>query len=122
MHLRRRTVTLRITAPESTEPKAFEALVVLSGRRAVAERIQGETPFARTLPDRDVTIVATATEPGASLEVAYEVTRRGRSVMAGKSWWPVALVERRGGRIVAAGVDGPSGGDGAGRPAVLRVI
>ena len=122
MHLLRRTVTLRITAPESTEPRAFEALVLLAKPRLVTERIRAETPFARTLPDCDATIVAMPTDAGAPLEVAYEVTRRGRSVMAARSWWPVALIERRRARIVAAGLDGPSGGDAAGTGAVLRAI
>ena len=122
MHLLRRTVTLRITAPESTEPRAFEALVLLAKPRLVTERIRAETPFARTLPDCDATIVAMPADAGAPLEVAYEVTRRGRSVMAARSWWPVAVIERRRARIIAAGLDGPSGGDAAGTRAVLRAI
>ncbi len=121
MHLRRRTVTLRITAPESSEPRAFEALVLFSRRRIETERIRAETPFECPLPDCDVTVIAMPTEPGAPLEVAYEITRGGRSVMAARSWWPVPLIERRGGRVIAAGLDGPGGGDVAGTP-VLRVI
>ena len=121
MHLRRRTVTLRITAPESSEPRTFEAIVLLSGRRIETERIRAQTPYERTLPDCDATIVATPMESGVPLEVGYEITRGGRSVMAARSWWPVPVIERRRGRIVAAGLDGPAGDEPAGTPA-LRVI
>lgn len=116
----RRTVTLRITAPEGNGAQAFEALVIFSRSRLGVERIRAETPFVRTLPDAAVTIVATSADAAVPLEVSYEVTRRGRSVMAGRSWWPIAVLERRRRHIVAAGLDGPFGED-AGRPA-LRAI
>lgn len=118
----RRDVTLRITAPDDAEPRAFEALVLAGRGHGAAERIEGRTPFLRRLPDIDVTLVVAPTDPGPALEVAYEVTRRGRSVMAGRSWCPIAVIDRRRGRIVAGGLDGAPGDGGAGTPAVLRAM
>ncbi len=48
------------------------------------------------------------------------VVRGSRVLLAGRSWWPIAVIQRRRRRVVAGGIDGPFGEDGAGTPAVRR--
>ena len=115
-------ISLRINAPDAPEPRAFDALLLL-GRSAVApEQVRGRTPYVRELPDVDATIVVSPVAGEPPLTVEYEIVKRGRVVLRGWSAWPIAVIQRRRGRVVAAGMDGPLGDDGAGAPAVLRAI
>lgn len=116
----RRRATLRVTAPESDGPRDFEALVLLGGRRPVPLRFNAQTPFERELPDDDLTIVVSAADLGTPLAVEYVVARGSRVVLAGRSWWPIAVIQRRRRRVVAGGIHGPFGEDGAGSQAALR--
>ena len=101
----RRAATLRITAPESPAPRAFEALLILGNAAPHAERVCAQTPFARELPDVDSTIVVRPTDGEPSLNVEYEIVRRGRVVLRGRSWRPVAVIQRRRGHVLAGGLD-----------------
>lgn len=117
-----RRVTLRITSPDALESQAFEALLLLGRSSFAVERVRGQTPFARELPDVDATIVVSPVTGEAPLEVEYQIVKRGRVVLRGWSSWPIAVIQRRRGRLVGGGLDGPLGDGGAGTPAVLRAI
>lgn len=117
-----RRVTLRITAPEATASQGFDGLLVLGRSGLAAERIRGRTPFARELPDVDATVVVSPVAGDPPLTIEYEVVKRGRVALRGWSSWPVAVIQRRRGRVFAGGMDGPFGDDGAGTPAVLRAV
>ena len=117
-----RRVTLRITAPDAPESQPFEALLLLGRSAVTPERLRGQTPFARGLPDVDATIVVSPVTGESPLAVEYQVTKRGRIVLRGWSSWPIAVIQRRRGRLVGGGLDGPLGDGGSGTPAVLRAI
>ena len=117
-----RHVTLRITAPEAPEAQPFEALLLLGRSAFTLERLRGQTPFTRELPDVDATIVVSPVTGESPLAVEYQIAKRGRVVLRGWSSWPIAVIQRRRGRLVGGGLDGPLGDGGAGTHAVLRAI
>ena len=117
-----RRITLRITAPEAPEPREFDALLLLGPSAPALERLRGRTPYTRELPDVDTTVVVSPVAGESPLTVEYEIVKRGRVTLRGWSSWPIAVIQRRRGRVVAGGIDGPLGDNGAGAPAVLRAI
>lgn len=119
---RHRRVTLRITAPDAPEPQPFEALLLLGRSGFSPERVHGRTPFARELPDADATIVVSPVAGEPPLHVEYEVVKRDRIALRAWSSWPIAVIQRRRGRLFSGGVDAPRGDGDAGTPAVLRAI
>ena len=119
---RHRRITLRITAPETPEPRTFDAVLLLGRSGPAIERLRGRTPYMRDLPDVDATVVVSPVADESPLTVEYEIVERGRVSLRGWSSWPIAVIQRRRGRVVAGGMDGPLGDNGAGAPAVLRAI
>jgi hypothetical protein len=115
-------VTVRITAPDSPEPQAFDALLLLGRSTLRPERVRGLTPYERELADVDATVVVSPVAGESQLSVECEVVKRGRVALRGWSSWPIVVIQRRRGRVFAGGLDGPFGDGGAGTAALLQAI
>ena len=99
-----RRVTLRVTADGA--PAAFDALILFDQRRVFkGQTLRGQhTPFEIDLPDTDVTIVVQRRDHHRRVIAEYEVTASGKRQTWGRSWQPTSVLQRRGGRIVCAGL------------------